>query len=187
MTKEFAHLKVYDGIFKGYDRTRNMSLTKVKTKWALVLDADELLEPASFDAVEKDKRVLGENAVGFNFAIQDILPDEPFQFRSARYSGLHNPRLFDTCKGFKYGIIGRCEWLFDSELIKPIKNMDNIYTIRKSAPIVHFMPGVDGRNLKFSNWYSPISRLISEGVSPAQIEGFCKWKKLNRYRNNYPS
>jgi len=99
MTKEFSHLKVYDTKFEGFAQARNVSLEKVKTKWALVLDADELIEPASFERVSDGlKRVNSSKLEGLKFFMQRITHSGPVMPDSS----LHNPRLFNAQLGFRY-------------------------------------------------------------------------------------
>ncbi|MEI7718911.1 MAG: glycosyltransferase [archaeon] len=182
--KEFAHLKVYDVSFKDYAHSRNFSLTKVKTKWALVLDADELLIPSSFEAVEEDKERLKGHIQGFSFAIQNIF----FTTRDcANYWALHNPRLFNNRLGFKYAnSVATNEWLYDFRGKMVADSPSSVHRISTDYPIIHFKSSDKGIKLKEINWYDQLSKKITAVDGPAKIAGFEEWKKLNPYRAHYP-
>lgn len=184
MTREFAHLKVYDSVFRSYAHARNVSLKKVKTKWAFVLDVDELVEPASFDIIEEDKEIVKWHTFGFNFAIRDIVPEE--RPSEPAYFGLHNPRLFNTQKGFQYRLSdNHCEWLYVPDEGNMVIDTGKVHRISSIAPILHFRSFNNGRYFKSSKWYAHLNELITEQTGPAQTPGFKEWKQLNPHRKNY--
>ncbi|MEI7718909.1 MAG: glycosyltransferase [archaeon] len=183
MEKEFDHLKVYDTRFTGYAEARNVSLAKVKTKWALVLDADELLLPAVVDDVEEIKNQADVSPVGFNFFMRDVEVTGP----GIAGRNLHNPRIFSTQEGFAYrndSGLAR-EWLYTSRGQR-VADLPSIAGIRRLCPLLHFLPSDSAQILKYDKWYSSLKggRVFARG--PAKSSGFKKWKKLNPHRANYP-
>jgi glycosyltransferase involved in cell wall biosynthesis len=182
LTSEFSHLRVYDSLFGGYSMVRNRSLREVKTKWALVLDADELLEPVSFESIAEDLTAFSD-ADGFAFALSNVcgssigVPD---------YNVVNNPRLFNRGKGFRYFPEGKfAEYLYDMQRDHKISEIGNVRLIPPSAPLLHFRPTSEGTALKTTHWYDQIGRLDVTSFGPAQVRGFSEWKLFNPERNKY--
>jgi len=185
MTKEFTHLKVYKAVFRDYAQARNVSLEKVKTKWALVLDADELIESDSFDIINDYKKSY-KRALGFNFEIRNLHSDEIDRRGASSIKEVHNPRLFDSERGFLYhNCMGRrTEWLFSGNYL--VCESARVKAMPSPAHIIHFLPSLAERDLKSLYWYN---NLQTKGAwrtgSPSKAKNFAKWKKLSPHRENY--
>lgn len=187
LEKEFAHLKIYDSLFGGYAMARNVSLGKLKTTWALILDADELLEHGSFDIIGEDMRQSSSEVDGFAFALKNIFNSfSASEGEVPDYKNIHNPRLFNAKKGFKYKTEGKVsEYLFHSDGDYKVADGGNIRVLSPVASILHFKPSSAGMALKDANWYGKFGRMDIGATSPAQIRGFDEWNKLNPHRGNH--
>lgn len=184
MAKEFSHLKVFDAKFEGFAQARNLSLGNVRTKWALVLDVDELIEPTSFNYLSEILIESGQDPIGFNFALMEIAFDGT---PSTGYLLLHNPRLFDINKKFAYkNKTSTClEWLYNARG-EYVRSMQEVFSIPSSLPILHFLPPLEGLKIKRDNWYIPAMRPDLSSLCPSESQGYVEWKKLNPHRAKYP-
>ncbi|MBS3091701.1 glycosyltransferase [Candidatus Pacearchaeota archaeon] len=164
--KDFSHLSVYDTPFKGYAEARNSALKRVKTKRALILDADEII-------LQKDFTRLAEmlncsNAPGFSFNFVTVHPDGAYDGGVGHYE-----RLFDVVGMEFYNMY---KWKYESlRTHEGFKKTDiNVY---------HFIPrgGIGSKKLEY--WYHKDN--ISDGVAPSQVCGFDEWKAYNLQRDLY--
>lgn len=203
LQKEFNNLRVYRHEFKGFPSARNYSLSKVKTKKALVLDADELLTSDDFRLLEKH---LEQNDTLMTlFYFLTVYSDGSLRKTSR---GL-NPRLFYVkgvkcyCGGgfedpvvydesFGSGMIDECE----SEIAKEngrrepasslafIDNLSIGQFIRFFAPvsIKHFKVSPQIKELKDEQYYAHEKFLKLNPLDSAKVIG---WKQFNPERDNY--
>jgi glycosyltransferase involved in cell wall biosynthesis len=182
---KYPNLKVFDIPFEGYADARNKSLSFVKTKRALILDADELLThktPQNDWAIIKEIMEMHKKRI-YAFDFLAISPDEqPYvQFDA------HFKRLFDV-EGMA----------FQREVGEALKHLLPGYPI-DTVRIKHFVPSIEVREKKENNWYLISNKRISNDEeflikqkrlnlwknSPTSIWGFDEWKAYNPKRDDY--
>ncbi len=202
LVSEFPNLKVSDRPFDNYAAARNDSLTKTETKYALVLDVDELITQENFRKLHEDiltgqkidpKRKLSVPYF-FELGIKEILADGKVES-----SGGHPIRLFEKNKGefFNEGD-NMNEFLYTTGLngyrYKINSGSPNVFSSKKG--ILHFRPNrvisskempltFDNYNpekLKWINWYSQPERFSEP---PSLRECFKYWKQPNPHRIKY--
>jgi len=187
---KYSNLKVVDIPFEGYVTTRVNALKYVKTKNALVLDADELLtheKPKNDWAMLKDFIATNKSNL-YNFPIESISPNGETQIF---YGGkVGTTRLFNLFHLFDLIKNNPFPGEFGEEVIS---SEPKIWV--ECARIKHFIPSPEGIDDKFENWYSSNhqGRFISEtervdfwkGNAPSKAKGFKNWKKYNFLRDNY--
>jgi glycosyltransferase involved in cell wall biosynthesis len=186
---EFKNLKVYDRKFDNYVNSRNDSLRRVKTKWALVLDADELITTEGFEIIKRKMENLNlEIFQGFNFELAKIYPDMPIHIST----NLHNPRLFTRNSYIKYGVPSSnitSEYLLDSRNGPPelVYRSHKCIGLGSTVFIYHFLPTSSSLNKKGHVWYGPSvkEKKILWQTPPSQMEGFQLWKVYNPKRDLY--
>jgi len=170
LEKKHTNLTVYDYVFDDYASSRNFSLSKVETKRALVLDADERITDSGFDILKLIANMYPDDYMSFLFI--SINPEFNLQ------SGGHNPRLFPV-KGVEYRNkeSGSLEYLYkDGSCIKS-ENMN------KSGVIInHIVPCGNDLWYKEAHWYEAI---VSKGIAkaPSEVLSFQGWKAFNPRRN----
>ena len=177
LEKVNRNLEVYDVEFKGYPDARNFSLSKVKTKYCLVLDADELLTDYVF---EKLKILMNrKKALAYNFNFLGIFP-----CGTTRWGNGHNPRLFNMDLEPEYDIpIGlKGEFLF--RRVEQLRIVDrgvaNLpLAFKTNQVILHFVPSLSALNIKSSELYA---RNLPQ---PSKLPNFSCWKAYNPMREEY--
>jgi hypothetical protein len=184
-------MKVYDRKFDNYVNSRNHSLKKVKTKRALVLDADELITIAGFTKIGEhlDNPPNAYNG-GFNFTFKGV-----YVKQIKIEDNVHNPRLFEISKNLKYisdyndgsfetlrCLINfyhpelRCSWGY-------AEDRPGFISLPKSVPIFHFhSPNSQETDLKKERWYNH-PEIWKKG--PSKVIGFKEWKAFNPKRDEY--
>ncbi|MFA5071708.1 MAG: glycosyltransferase [Candidatus Pacearchaeota archaeon] len=179
LKNRYSNLKVFDVPFHGYANARNKSLEFVKTKKALILDADELLTHEKPQNDWERLKYILENYSSevYSFRFFGIAPDRP-NFEEIDTQVL---RVFTNRKDHQFkSVMG--EYLEHSRLVTDIG--DRIL-------IKHFVPSAIAEGKKKKNWYgtkgiySDKERLSLWKKSPSEIDGFCEWKKFNPKRNDY--
>lgn len=120
----YRNMRVYDREFDGFDTSRNFSLGKVGTRFALVLDADERLTKLDFrriaDIMQK------ERAAAYTFERLDVYPE-----MEVRTPMDYIPRLFDMSMDPKYRN-------FESERLNLKCDLEEM--ARTGLAIKHFRP-----------------------------------------------
>jgi len=165
---EFSNLEVLDHKWNGFSDARNFSLQNPKTKWALVLDADERLTPDEFKRL---KQAFDPDFEVFRFSLANIFPDGTQLFNQGWLD-----RLFVARKA----VFSKC--VFESLSLEKDAKL-----ACADAKILHFVPSWFGNDLKFKNYYSLFD--AETGVftdkSPCGVNGFTEWRKFNPERLNY--
>lgn len=171
----YPQLKVYDTTFKGFAEARNKSLSYAESKWALILDADELLTPSDFTELaemsETYKKFKGIQLSFIslwpegNYTIQDrgCLQERfvrPSSFAYTNGSGGHYERARTSIMGFV---------------------PSDTHRIR----IKHFEPAITthARQKKKTDWYENGAYLTETPLWNAHQHG---WKELNPWRAHFP-
>ncbi|MHB1193944.1 MAG: glycosyltransferase [Longimicrobiales bacterium] len=176
----FPELEVYDRPFDDFPSSRNFSLRKVRTRRALVLDADELILHADFEELELFMRQ--HPLPGYGFLRIEVEPGGRHSIRAN-----HNPRLFEELAKVAYrtpeGHTG--EQLFLAQDATPRiegrLGADRERTVFASVPIYHFLPDAEGLTAKHSEWYE--QRASAPPLS--SLPGFHAWKALNPQRERF--
>ena len=170
---KYPNLRIFDRKFKGYADARNHSLKHVDTKYALILDADELL---THKKPQNDFQILGD------FMGRCKAGSYYFMFHNLFFPGdvgilipYHGSRLFDFSKRRKY----------ENEVWETLEdNKDEVNV--EGIKIKHFLPPSEGIALKGSNWYSSFDCLgVLSSRSPSQTDGFQQWKAYNPRRDDF--
>ena len=193
---QHRNLRVYDELFRGYAAARNASLACAKTKYALVLDADELITRANFEILERAIRN-HPHAHGYNLDFTCVSP--PGELDSAdgkRKSYGHNPRLFPLDRGYAYNstlgpygpeFLGRAGQSHDLLGISD-------FSMNTRAEILHFLQSSKAMARKKAEWYEAslgvvgvFSRTVAanQASSPSDLPSFKRWKELNPRRLQY--
>ncbi|MFH1649936.1 MAG: glycosyltransferase [Candidatus Woesearchaeota archaeon] len=185
---KFPHLTVKSRHFDGYASSRNFSLNHAKTKFILVLDADEVIRQRDYANIAEFTRTIDadwNDFVGLNFKFIRVgLPGEEFPQLG------HNPRLFRNKPQFRYD---RVQWeqLYNAQGHTVARYCDNI-----DIRIYNFMASVEADNIKKREWYDAIKAATNtptdtdariKQLSPAQAPYFFMWKAYNPQRERYES
>ncbi|MEI6731685.1 MAG: glycosyltransferase [archaeon] len=164
----FPHLRVYDTKFEGYAQARNFSLEKVKTKMALVLDADEIITQEDFPIILQHISIPHHKGLHLNYR---EVTSESYSDSNSNNSTLTN-RIF-RIEGHSYR--NSDGWKYEHLL----DNAKSFFRI--DAKLVHF--SAINYFLKLDNWY--YSDAHQKGKAPSEVPGFAKWKSFNPKRNSY--
>jgi glycosyltransferase involved in cell wall biosynthesis len=171
---KYKNLRIFYRQFDGFDTSRNHSLKKVRTKRALVLDADERLLPSDF--LDINDTIGTYQYPGYNFGFINVYPD------GLEHKGIgHNPRLFEKINKIKY------HKTVSEEL------SDQIETFDLNTKIKHFRAEIDAHAKKRHQFYHVISNMSSEqdsrkhiaSIELSRLPNFGYWKLYNPQRENY--
>ncbi|MBS3079128.1 glycosyltransferase [Candidatus Pacearchaeota archaeon] len=171
LQREYAHLRIYDYKFNGFSQTRNFALSQVRTRRALVLDADELIEHESFDVLRRFVRANPVN--GFNFEFKTFYADGSCYNDEC---GL-NPRLFD---------VDGAEYVKDEEFgldcYEGMKFPESYVSTAAPVRILHFKPAADVVSRRRKEWYYSGNFLTQQPLESARMLG---WKENNPVRARF--
>ncbi|MEK6757580.1 MAG: glycosyltransferase [Nanoarchaeota archaeon] len=173
MEMKYSNLKVFDTKFDGYANARNFSLSKVQTKYAFVLDADERLSQEDFKILRR--HIMENEQEGYNLNMVRVTPKG-----QEIKMWCHGPRIFNKNLGFEFkGYVW--ELLYNKngsqvEYMFNIKEIPNIF-------IKHFIPSEEGQRIKSKEWYGNVKE--TDDLTPSQTAGFKMWKRKNPSRDNY--
>ncbi|MBI3334466.1 glycosyltransferase [Candidatus Pacearchaeota archaeon] len=171
LRRRFPNLKVFQHPFEGYAQSRNRSLTHVRTKRALVLDADERIKARDFgkikDFLEQKRDIDGYGIMVTSISYLSGLED---------HLDTHNPRLFTT----KDTNFSNSLWRGEQPNILAQEFIPDV-------SIYHFLPSIDIKELKEAEWYKEGDKIVAKrGIaalpSPSECPSFAKWKTLNPHR-----
>ncbi|MBI2045454.1 glycosyltransferase [Candidatus Pacearchaeota archaeon] len=175
LSAQYDNLRVMDHLFVGYAQARNFSLDKARTKYVLVLDADELLtskKPTNdwkvlLRLLKKRKR--GKNSPNIlTFDFDHILPNG-----SHIPAPQHIKRFFVNSKKLRFENNDGFAW---EELHGESCEYDD-----SDVKIKHFLPSEEARELKKKQWYGR----WEDFRSPSSVESFEQWKAYNPKRDSY--
>lgn len=177
LESQYPNLRIYDVKFKGFAHARNYSLKKVKTKYSLVLDADELIcHENPYNGWEPIKEFLEEsNDSCFGIDIMNVHSNGEELWNLSCW----NARLFTT-ENTKFH-----RYLYEDH------NKITFKFLIPDTSIKHFLPEKNALKYKKDNFYAgtiPKSfrkNIIKTGKAPSQIKGFEQWKSYNPSRDNY--
>lgn len=176
---EYPQLRVFDRQFDDYASSRNHSLAQVRTKYALVLDADERIRAKDFAEIAL---LLKEHpAEGYNFR----LLSRYFQEKDDAIESGHNPRLFlKEKKHYKNYILNTNELLY-TNYGKEVRDLFSVLTC-DNIVINHFRTTMENMAQKSEKWYLEIVR---EGratqISPSDLPESQSWKAYNPRREDF--
>jgi len=175
MAGEYPQLKVYDAKFEGYGPARNTAKGHVKTKYTLMLDADEMIEDSDLLTSEiKTELEQQPGRMGLSLKIRVILPSG-----KTSSSGGWNPRLFQQR-------LVR----FEKKVWENLTRGDRVLKLSEcpelQSSIYHFTPSKEDWRTKNDDWYSfwnsergILKRPIYQGEAPSQTSTFPTWKTPN--------
>ena len=170
---KYSNLVVYDKEFDDYASCRNFSLSKVKTKRALVLDADERLTRADFEKLKELIEKHPDAKMEFGFLYVNPIS-------SCGGTG-HNPRLFSLANNLRYEnrTSRHFEEVFDNK-----GEIGSSEMLKTGIQIKHFDPNMEAWECKRRDWYDQV---MCGGVkkAPSQIRSFHRWKEFNPRRKEY--
>lgn len=175
LTGEFQNLEVYQRPFDDFASSRNFSLSKVKTKRALVVDADELLIPEEY--MRLNAFVEQNPAKGYNFLFKVICGQE---YISDMVFDAQVTRIFDV-DGASFVNSGS-NGLFE-HLGYPAEVRAGFPFVRADvAMIKHFLSGNKAEENKREYWYR--RRDIHNTLKLEDIMRY-GWKEKNPLRMLY--
>ncbi|MBU2615976.1 MAG: glycosyltransferase [Nanoarchaeota archaeon] len=172
-----SNLKVMHHEFEGYSKSRNRSMEPTKTRYILVLDADERLEKKDFMEINDTLDLYSEKEMTLSFFFTQVYPN--LILRNTRDG--HKIRLFSK----------ELEPIFKKDIWEYVefqKRKDNSYFNYTSINIKHFLPEKSEYRLKEREWYDPLEsqgELTKFTKSPAECPSFLKWKQPNPQREKY--
>ncbi len=174
LEREYPHLRVFDHKFDGFGPSRNVSLSKVVTKYALILDADELLTPEDFENLKKN--------------IRNYFSVYLFEILSIDFNG---EEIIDPCC-LKTRLIEsnqRFVKVLQEYLAQPLDTNSTSWI--NNARIKHFLPSDHGLGIKRRNHYGQFEsfKYLTDGtlIVPSQTKDFTEWKVYNPQRDKYPN
>lgn len=174
---EFAHLEVYDGRFDDFASSRDFSLSKVRTRRALILDADELLMPEEYGNL--NMYVAGNPARGYDFTFKLIYPDgcilnTVWDQQIVRLFDVEGAQFSNSRQG------GFCESV-------DLPNQEKAkfpFVPVEVAIIKHFLPSQEALSKKKMLWYKQGDLRRHQPLEHANTYG---WKEPNGGRNFFYS
>lgn len=174
LSKEFPHLRVYDHKFDGFAKSRNVSLSHVRTPWVLIQDADELLEPEDFTRLQEFRR---ENpAWGYEFTFEELFADVG-EAKMQNVSVL-NPRLFKRLYEEKAVLFKSHQMRVDENLPSKLGPCINV----EGITIKHFLATKKAEKLKHTKWYREATLLTEQPLTIGKRDG---WKAFNPQRHRF--
>jgi len=179
----YKNLRVIDIPFEGYATTRNKALSYVKTKRALILDADELITHETPDNDWLTMRNFIEEYDHDNYIfLFDVI--SPHTISEKEKCG-HQIRLFNNS----------IKNPFIKELWEKVNMSKFIFPKAMPISIKHFLPSPFSLKMKVEEWYmdsidgkenySETERLEAWKEAPSNFPFFESWKKYNPRRDNY--
>lgn len=161
LSSKFGNIRVYHNKFEGYVRARNTANSHVKTKYTLVLDADERLPSSNHKSLKTLMR-------DFPFLPKIKIPI--YEIRP----GL-NPIPDTHCW---VGRLRQSKMAFQGNVYE---SEDVSFAIKASdVAISHFRPSKKLEKNKRTLWYTPLTTKVFNGKnnldSHAQVLPFAKWK-----------
>lgn len=169
LKKEYSHLKVYHRKFDNFAPSRNFSLSKVKTRRVLVLDADELITQADYQILADFMK--GNPVWGYWFTFRSIYPNG---VQLKNIFDMLNPRLFDV-GGVKYEN-GQAHGAFEDIDCSCHEGKDAFSPVE----INHFRAPIEAEDKKYMNWYLKGGFLKIQPSEAAKTDG---WKEFNHRRD----
>ncbi len=186
--QRYPTLSVATTLFNDYASARNLSLEHVRTRYALVLDADERL-------TRDDFRELGalmheRPAHAYNFQVIDVHPNG----EETKAEG-HNPRLFVTNEQFRYTNLNaryseilrlgegndkpqvECLWEHDRRFV----------VVLTDIRIKQFLASPAAQWKKRVDWYGGAFGRGGDEFpkAPSDVPSFREWKMYNQQRERY--
>jgi len=152
----FPNLTVYETPFDGYANMRNRGVRRVKTRYALTIDTDELLLPDDFvklNEIVQATQGTKKWPMGWNLKWRNIYPD-----REDRVTDTPNPRLFEVShkpwrKTRYHG--GLHEHLMFRSQYHKMQEMPE-HLIDTDVEIKHFCPDEEAQLAKQEFLYDPM-------------------------------
>jgi glycosyltransferase involved in cell wall biosynthesis len=186
---EYPRLDVYDYVFDDHANARNFALSKVRTRRALVLDADERLSKPDFAQLKDLIKQTKSNY--FRLGCMNIYLDD------MEIGGCHNPRLFDV-KNIFYKVWstdryhGEFPYLLERFLWFAVTEtplyMGESYLMQSGkkmtetgVKIKHFLSTKDAMKKKHAEFYKDFS-IMSDFPQPSTLPSYAEWKEYNPKR-----
>ncbi len=164
MAGENPQLKVYDAEFKGYDTARNTAKEYVKTKYTLMLDADEVFDKPE-EATREVELFSGSH---LRFQLVNVYHDG----RESKTSPGWNPRLF---KPNKVAFSGSFYEFVHYDRALDLSDLGPTAAV----PFLHFLPC----HFLKTDWYSQFQD--GQGgeniptINPSEVPSYPLWKTPN--------
>jgi len=179
MQAKYPHLVVLDRPFDDYASSRNFSLSRVKTKYALVLDADERIRGEDLGRLAGIIKDNPREAYTFQFYNRGLVEEDD----GLMYG--HNPRLFvSEGKYFKNFDPNMNEFL---QYVKSGKSvLFSCIPFYTKITINHFIVDEYSDNLKCNQWYE---KIVQKGhaltIAPSDVPESKEWKAYNPRREEF--
>jgi glycosyltransferase involved in cell wall biosynthesis len=175
LKKDYPHLEIFNRKFDDFASSRNFSLDKIKTKKALILDADELLLPEEYGRL--GEYVTHKTARGYDFTFKQIYSDGCIL---NTVEGMQITRLFDV-KGAVFTNSRSSGFYEGVELPAQVSGEFPMVPV-EIAIIKHFLPSSEAHKNKTSLWYEQGQIHQETPLGHAKTYG---WKERNGGRNFY--
>lgn len=184
LQRRHKNLVVQQREFDGFVNSRNYTLDEVRTRFTLILDADERISPLDFAHLRQ--HLTTKAHIGFFLNFINI----------GEYSNpgnsTHNPRLFRTLPEIRYVEKGEGEeyWM-EIPRYRGKHMFDHNLMYRTDCNIRHYLPSDKARSTKVENWYKRVFRRRwydffyddrRKKLAPSETEGFQEWKSPNPLR-----
>jgi glycosyltransferase involved in cell wall biosynthesis len=141
LQSQYGNLRVFDRKFDGFHTSRNFSLDRCRTKYALVVDADERIRAQDFRHIQIEEDT-------YAFRVRNVVD------RESTFYGSLNPRIIPTSARFK-GEVFEHVFLRNKEIEwRPTWNAVELY---------HFRSSHDAHDLKVNEFYSKLFGFTNYG------------------------
>lgn len=182
MQEQYPHLVVLDREFNGYASTRNYGLSLVKTKRALVIDADERIHSKDWRKIRRKLKRFPKGKYWYFEGI-DIYCD------GKEKPSESNLRLFD---------LGEVKYSKTYEVFEDLCDLNGRYLAINpqlmkylNVKLLHFKTTEEAEKSKKREWYNPLEDLNSDEIlerkdwSLSEINCFEELKKINPLVESY--
>lgn len=172
LASRYSNLRVLDRPFDNYSFSRNFSLKSARTKYALVLDADERLSATDFNRL-REIIINQKGKETFSFDVLEIHPNKAEFIRCHRFQRLLN--------------IGDHDIAYDEPVFEVVAVDGSVFInspyhspYKTDLAIKHFVPSDDARERKEAEWYDYLRDNLRYGRAsmkgPKDMQSFKKWK-----------
>ncbi len=176
---QYPQLRVLDKSFDDYASCRNFSLKQVKTRYVLVLDADERIRTKDFGEIAQ--LLKHKPSEGYNFRFMNRY----FDAKDDNITNGHNPRLFLRERGcYKNHCINHNELLYTS-YDKEVKFLFSVLTC-DNVVINHFKTTEEESDKKTEEWYlNGVETYHAFKTSHSNLPQSQAWKAYNPRREEF--
>lgn len=184
LRNKHKNLKVYECLFTSFAQARNVALSYVRKKRALILDADEIIDKEGFANLAVLIKESPKKSISLDFI--NVYPDGVLKQIG---SFVLNPRLiFNPSRAYFVNSFNKFNWEFIkySPLLEKsfdlTENSLHVINAYDKVEVYHFMPNEQAEDLKLETLYKNKENWAK---APSTLSGFNEWKKYNHVREEF--